>query len=406
MRLATKAGHAVRVVQTPGEPRASWAARPSRASPARRCSSTSSSPIPRAAPSRAIRRPTTTRSPTSSWSRRCDVFAIAPGLGEHDRQARRRPGRQPAHERGARLRARRCVLAPAMNDRMWRAPGHPGRTSRRSGARRDDRGAGHRRARLEGRVGRWAGWPSPRRSSPRSRRRSAGPLRAALARRPARARHGRRHPRADRLGALRRQPLVGADGLRARRRGRPPRRRGDGGGRERRLPTPDRRRATWRWRRRRSSSAAAAPSFAARRRAADGGRRGRLPPGRARRRGKISKAGREGSSVELEPTADVLRRAVRRAPRDGQTLVGFAAEHGEGGARARAREARAQGARRGRGERHLARRHRLRLRRQRGHDRHARRASARSRARPRTEVAARDPRRGGGLRRERRRRAA
>jgi phosphopantothenoylcysteine decarboxylase/phosphopantothenate--cysteine ligase len=44
---------------------------------------------------------------------------------------------------------------------------------------------------------------------------------------------------------------------------------------------------------------------------------------------KLKKAGREGLVVELEPTADVLRGlAARRAP--GQTLVGFAAEHGEG----------------------------------------------------------------------------
>ena len=45
--------------------------------------------------------------------------------------------------------------------------------------------------------------------------------------------------------------------------------------------------------------------------------------------GKIKKAGRERLHVELEPTPDVLSGlAARRAP--GQTLVGFAAEHGEG----------------------------------------------------------------------------
>jgi phosphopantothenoylcysteine decarboxylase/phosphopantothenate--cysteine ligase len=44
--------------------------------------------------------------------------------------------------------------------------------------------------------------------------------------------------------------------------------------------------------------------------------------------GKIKKAGREHLRLELEPTEDVLRGlAARRAP--GQTLVGFAAEHGE-----------------------------------------------------------------------------
>jgi phosphopantothenoylcysteine decarboxylase/phosphopantothenate--cysteine ligase len=50
---------------------------------------------------------------------------------------------------------------------------------------------------------------------------------------------------------------------------------------------------------------------------------------------KISKSGRDGLTLELEPTVDVLSSlAARRKP--GQVLVGFAAEHGEG-AIARAR---------------------------------------------------------------------
>jgi phosphopantothenoylcysteine decarboxylase / phosphopantothenate---cysteine ligase len=44
---------------------------------------------------------------------------------------------------------------------------------------------------------------------------------------------------------------------------------------------------------------------------------------------KISKAGREGLTIELEPTTDVLG-ALSAERRSGQTLVGFAAEHGEG----------------------------------------------------------------------------
>ena len=44
--------------------------------------------------------------------------------------------------------------------------------------------------------------------------------------------------------------------------------------------------------------------------------------------GKIEKAGREGLTLELEPTEDVLA-AVASRRRTGQTLVGFAAEHGE-----------------------------------------------------------------------------
>jgi phosphopantothenoylcysteine decarboxylase / phosphopantothenate---cysteine ligase len=44
---------------------------------------------------------------------------------------------------------------------------------------------------------------------------------------------------------------------------------------------------------------------------------------------KIKKGGRDGLTVELEPTTDVLR-ALAEARRPGQTLVGFAAEHGQG----------------------------------------------------------------------------
>jgi phosphopantothenoylcysteine decarboxylase/phosphopantothenate--cysteine ligase len=44
--------------------------------------------------------------------------------------------------------------------------------------------------------------------------------------------------------------------------------------------------------------------------------------------GKIKKAGRESLELTLEPTADVIAGLATRR-RDGQTLVGFAAEHGE-----------------------------------------------------------------------------
>jgi phosphopantothenoylcysteine decarboxylase/phosphopantothenate--cysteine ligase len=45
--------------------------------------------------------------------------------------------------------------------------------------------------------------------------------------------------------------------------------------------------------------------------------------------GKIAKAGREGLALELEPSVDVLG-ALSAARRAGQTLIGFAAEHGDG----------------------------------------------------------------------------
>jgi phosphopantothenoylcysteine decarboxylase/phosphopantothenate--cysteine ligase len=52
---------------------------------------------------------------------------------------------------------------------------------------------------------------------------------------------------------------------------------------------------------------------------------------------KIGKGGREGLTVEMEPTSDVLS-ALSASRRPDQTLVGFAAEHGDGGAeRARAK---------------------------------------------------------------------
>ena len=45
---------------------------------------------------------------------------------------------------------------------------------------------------------------------------------------------------------------------------------------------------------------------------------------------KIKKAGREALTLSLDPTADILQ-ALSQLRRPGQTLVGFAAEHGEGG---------------------------------------------------------------------------
>lgn len=50
--------------------------------------------------------------------------------------------------------------------------------------------------------------------------------------------------------------------------------------------------------------------------------------------GKIKKSGRDGLALRLEPTTDVLA-ALAAERRPGQTLVGFAAEHGEGLAHAR-----------------------------------------------------------------------
>ena len=84
----------------------------------------------------------------------------------------------------------------------------------------------------------------------------------------------------------------------------------------------------------------------------------------------------EGRPAELALALEPHRRrpvGAGRRRRPGQTVVGFAAEHGRGRGRARAREARAQGAGRRRGQRHRPRRHRLRGRAQRGGDRDRRR---------------------------------
>ena len=103
-------------------------------------------------------------------------------------------------------------------------------------------------------------------------------------------------------------------------------------------------------------------------------------------------AGATRLELELEPTDDVLAGLAARR-RDGQTLVGFAAEHGDGAVELRA-EARAQAPRRDRRQRHLARGHRLRRRRQRGHDPHAAPTDGAGRSRRDGDVPRARPRRG------------
>ncbi len=100
---------------------------------------------------------------------------------------------------------------------------------------------------------------------------------------------------------------------------------------------------------------------------------------------KIAKAGRAGLTVELEPTADILA-TVAAGRRPGQTLVGFAAEHGELAIERGREKLGPQGSGRRGGQRHLAARHRLRQRRQRGHNRQRGRGAAVPKG-PKTEVA-------------------
>ncbi len=128
------------------------------------------------------------------------------------------------------------------------------------------------------------------------------------------------------------------------------------------------------------------------RRAADGRRRRRLPPGRRPREGKIKKSSRERLELVLEPTADVLA-GLAAQRRDGQTLVGFAAEHGERALECAPRQAHRQAPRRARRQRHLTLGHRLRRRRQRGHDPQRGAGAGRASATCRAPARRRSPRR-------------
>ena len=105
-RLATKAGHRVRVIQTEASTRfvgtASFAA--ITGAPVL-ITEWEPDPLRGAFPGD----PPPAHAPLShlQLAETADVFAVAPGLGQHARQARRRPGRQPALRRRARVPAAR-----------------------------------------------------------------------------------------------------------------------------------------------------------------------------------------------------------------------------------------------------------------------------------------------------------
>ena len=215
VRLATKAGHAVRVVQTPTSTRfvgaASFAGLTGapvlvdefEPDPAR-----GAYPGDRAADPRADQ-------PSGAGRQRRRVPDRS-GERQHDRQARQRPCRQPRLTTAA-LAARCPVLvAPAMNDAMWEHPATQANvaTLAARGVTMIEPEVGALGSKGEWGVGRFVEPPALL----AARRGALGvDERAAVGRR-AGARHGRRHARADRLGALRRQPLVGTHGRRAGRR--------------------------------------------------------------------------------------------------------------------------------------------------------------------------------------------
>ena len=258
-RLATKAGHAVRVIQTEASTRfvgtASFAA--ITGAPVL-VTEWEPDPLRGAFPGD----PAPEHAPLSHLAlvERADLFVIAPASANTIAKLAARPRRQPADRRRARV--------PAAADRR---SGHERRDVRASGDAREPRDAArprrrgararHRRARLAGGVGR----RPPARAGRAAGRGRGAPRRAggqpdhgdrnrtrALERRSqwsgARPRHRRRHARADRRRALRRQPL--APGRWAGRSPRRPR------AAARRSPSS---RPTWRCRARPASSTSTSP---------------------------------------------------------------------------------------------------------------------------------------------------
>ena len=170
VRLATAAGHEVRVVQTPASRRfvgeASFAAltgAPVLSERVRARSRAGGLPRPAAADARAAQ-------PSAAGGKRRGL-PDRPGLGEHHRQARQRTGRQPAEQ----LRAGRHMPAghrPGDEQPHVRAPGHAREPADAARARREHRRAGRRAAGLAGESRASGAWPSPPSCWPRARRRS------------------------------------------------------------------------------------------------------------------------------------------------------------------------------------------------------------------------------------------
>ena len=168
---------------------------------------------------RPARRPTTSRSATSSSSRNADAFLIAPASA--NTIAKLAHGLADNLLTSAALAATCPVLvAPAMNNHMYEHAATQANlaTLRERGVTVLDPGVGALGSKGEWGVGRLAEPPDLLRRR-RGRRCPAPPPHR---RRPARPRHRRRHARADRLGPLRRQPQLAA-GWASRSPRRPPR---------------------------------------------------------------------------------------------------------------------------------------------------------------------------------------
>ena len=258
-RLAMKAGHAVRVIQTEAAGRFVGAASFAGITGAPvLVTEWEPDPLRGAFPGD----PAPAHAPLSHLELvdRADVFLVAPASA--NTIAKLAAGQADNLLCAAALACRRPLLvAPAMNDAMYEHPAtarQPGDAAR---ARRDRARAGHGRPRLPRRVG---DRPAAR-AARAARGGGVGARRRGRRRprRPGRAGHGGRHARADRRRALRRQPVLGADGLRARRGGGAPRRPRHGHRRQRRRSRAGPASATSTWRPPPSSRTRASASWPA-----------------------------------------------------------------------------------------------------------------------------------------------
>ncbi len=238
------------------------------------------------------------------------------------------------------------LVAPAMNDRMYADAATQANlaTLRERGVEVIEPDEGRLASRGEFGRGRL---PDPARLLARVE--AALPTGEPSLGRPAGPGHRRRHPRADRPGPLHRQPLQRPHGHRPRRRRGPARRRRDPDRRQR-IPARARRRPPHRRRDRRPAGRGRPRGVPRQPRPPDGGRPGRLPGKRRRPTGKLKR--QDSLDLHLEPTEDILASLAAARTTD-QTIVGFAAEHGEEANRPSPRQARPQGRRPDRPKRRL-----------------------------------------------------
>ena len=247
--------------------------------------------------------------------------------GEHAGEARARDRRQRPHRGGA--RAPRAGARRAGDEPAHVGASGDARERRDARARAASSSSGRTRARWPRASGASAGSPSPMEIAARVEQLLAP---GSLAGRRV-LDHRRRDARAGRQRPLRRQPLVGAHGRRARRGGAPPRGRGDPARREslcrapygvETIPTPTAEAML--------DAALALPDVDVA--AARGGGR-RLPARRGAQRQARRRTSAAGRSSSSRPTTS--RSALGERKRAGQVLVAFGAEHGaEGLARKRA----------------------------------------------------------------------